>query len=85
LDYILDNHRRYSQARQRGISRPPGMDTDQAAGAIKAMLLAFIGGDEESRYDFGEATYGDTAADSGSVYHGRNELRAELRAKLEQL
>ncbi|HEU5379945.1 MAG TPA: hypothetical protein VFV38_31370 [Ktedonobacteraceae bacterium] len=33
----------------------------------------------------GEATYGDTVADSASAYYGRNELREELRKKVEEL
>jgi hypothetical protein len=52
---------------------------------IKALMLELIGDNEVSRYDYGEATYGDSQADSRSVYYGRNHMKEELRQRVEAL
>lgn len=96
LDNILDEHGfLYAIAKkleydkkigQAGRKERNNLANVKAKQRIKALLLdLLIGDDEESHYDYGDATYGDTRADSASVCLGRNELRDELRRKVEVL
>jgi hypothetical protein len=84
LNYILDNHRRHSQARQQGLSRPPGMDTEQAAGAIKVLMLNIIG--EDARHsilcDGNKSNFAFSCTCSANTI---NAVLAKQRAKVEQL
>lgn len=73
-----------AEADNRSMANMVELLVDRAAD-FKTIILELIGDDEESRWGFGEATYGDSAADSQSAHYGRNDLREELRRKVEAL